>query len=79
MPRVAAVVDQTGAGDVLAGTVAAWIALGDGLLRAVRIGVAAAALSVQGLGGTGFFPGVRLTAGLADVQPAIHFEEVPWR
>jgi len=52
-PRV---VDQTGAGDVFAGTVAARLALGDELLDAVRLGTAAASLSVQGRGGTGFLP-----------------------
>jgi 2-dehydro-3-deoxygluconokinase len=48
-----AVVDQTGAGDSFAGTVAARLALGDELVDAVRLGVAAASLSVGGLGGTG--------------------------
>ncbi|EIE98957.1 PfkB family carbohydrate kinase [Saccharomonospora glauca] len=52
-PRV---VDQTGAGDVFAGTVAARLACGDELLAAVRLGAAAASLSVQGRGGTGFLP-----------------------
>jgi 2-dehydro-3-deoxygluconokinase len=47
------VVDQTGAGDSFAGTVAARLALGDDLVDAVRLGVAAASLSVGGLGGTG--------------------------
>jgi len=48
------VVDQTGAGDSFAGTVAGRLALGDSVREAVRWGVAAAALSVQGRGGTGF-------------------------
>jgi 2-dehydro-3-deoxygluconokinase len=48
-----AVVDQTGAGDSFAGTVTARLALGDPLIDAVRLGVAAASLSVGGLGGTG--------------------------
>ncbi|MEV8372397.1 sugar kinase [Kribbella sp. NPDC056861] len=48
-----AVVDQTGAGDSFAGTVTARLALGDALEDAVRLGVAAASLSVSGLGGTG--------------------------
>lgn len=47
------VVDQTGAGDSFAGTVTARLALGDTLEEAVRLGVAAASLSVGGLGGTG--------------------------
>jgi 2-dehydro-3-deoxygluconokinase len=49
-----AVVDQTGAGDSFAGTVTARLALGDPLIDAVRLGVAAASLSVGGLGGTGY-------------------------
>jgi 2-dehydro-3-deoxygluconokinase len=48
-----AVIDQTGAGDSFAGTVTARLALGDPLIDAVRLGVAAASLSVGGLGGTG--------------------------
>ena len=54
--QAARVVDQTGAGDCLTGTLAARIALGDSLVDAVRLGVAAASLSVQGQGGTGFVP-----------------------
>jgi 2-dehydro-3-deoxygluconokinase len=56
LPAVAAptVVDQTGAGDSFAGTVTARLALGDELAEAVRLGVAAASLSVGGLGGTGY-------------------------
>lgn len=49
-PRV---VDQTGAGDVFAGTVTARLALGDDLTTAVRIGAAASSLAVGGLGGSG--------------------------
>lgn len=47
------VVDQTGAGDVFAGTVTARLALGDNLDEAVLLGAAAASLSVGGRGGTG--------------------------
>jgi 2-dehydro-3-deoxygluconokinase len=47
------VVDQTGAGDVFVGTVAARLALGDTLADAVSLGAAAASLSVGGQGGTG--------------------------
>jgi 2-dehydro-3-deoxygluconokinase len=47
------VVDQTGAGDVFAGTVTARLALGDSVDEAVRLGAAAASLSVGGRGGTG--------------------------
>ncbi|WP_344941965.1 sugar kinase [Sphaerisporangium flaviroseum] len=47
------IVDQTGAGDAFAGTVAARLALGDPLQRAVRAGTAAAAVSLEGQGGTG--------------------------
>ncbi len=66
------VVDQTGAGDSFAGTVAARLALGDDLLTAVRLGVAAASLSVGGLGGTGHVPTLTQTqthaATTADVS-----------
>jgi 2-dehydro-3-deoxygluconokinase len=51
---LSSIVDQTGAGDVLAGTAAARLALGDPLTDAVRAGVAAAGLSLQGVGGTGY-------------------------
>ncbi len=47
------VVDQTGAGDVFAGTVTARLALGDDLTTAIRIGAAASSLAVGGLGGSG--------------------------
>ncbi|HWD03342.1 MAG TPA: PfkB family carbohydrate kinase [Amycolatopsis sp.] len=56
------VVDQTGAGDVFAGTVTARLALGDPLDDAVRLGAAAASLAVGGQGGTGRI------ASLADVR-----------
>ncbi len=58
LPPVAAerVVDQTGAGDVLAGTAAARLALGDDVRTAVSLGSAAAALSLAGAGGTGHLP-----------------------
>lgn len=46
-------VDQTGAGDVFAGTVTARLALGDDLHTAVRFGAAAASLAVGGTGGSG--------------------------
>jgi 2-dehydro-3-deoxygluconokinase len=51
------IVDQTGAGDVLTGTAAGRLALGDPLPDAVRAGTAAATLSLQGVGGTGYLPG----------------------
>jgi 2-dehydro-3-deoxygluconokinase len=44
-------VDQTGAGDVFAGTVTARLALGDPLATAVRLGTAAASLSLAFQGG----------------------------
>jgi 2-dehydro-3-deoxygluconokinase len=50
------VVDTTGAGDVLAGTAAARLALGDDLLDALRRAVGAAARSLAGPGGTGWLP-----------------------
>lgn len=53
---VAHVVDQTGAGDALAGTLAARLAAGDTVLEAARLGTAAAALSLAGAGGTGRVP-----------------------
>ncbi|WP_240474359.1 sugar kinase [Intrasporangium chromatireducens] len=55
-PRAAVVVDQTGAGDCLTGTMAARLAAGDSLDEAVRLGAAAASLSVSGQGGTGHVP-----------------------
>lgn len=48
------VVDATGAGDALTGTVAARLAHGDGLEAAVRRGVVAAARSLAVRGGTGW-------------------------
>jgi 2-dehydro-3-deoxygluconokinase len=52
----ARIVDTTGAGDVLAGTTAARLALGDDLLDALRHAVDAAARSLAGRGGTGWLP-----------------------
>ncbi|WP_406317732.1 sugar kinase [Streptosporangium sp. NBC_01639] len=49
----AEVVDQTGAGDSFAGTLAAWLARGESLTAAVRAGTAAASISLGGRGGTG--------------------------
>ncbi len=60
-----AVVDATGAGDVLAGTAAARLALGDDLLDALRLGTAAAALSLAGPGGTGRLPSLEQSRALA--------------
>ncbi|MFC4529598.1 sugar kinase [Sphaerisporangium dianthi] len=51
--RARTVVDQTGAGDAFAGTVAARLAAGASLRDAVRAGTAAAAVSLEGQGGTG--------------------------
>jgi 2-dehydro-3-deoxygluconokinase len=48
------IVDATGAGDVLAGTAAARLALGDELVTALRHATAAAARSLAGPGGTGW-------------------------
>ena len=50
------VIDTTGAGDVLAGTAAARLALGDDLLTALRRATAAASRSLAGPGGTGWLP-----------------------
>ena len=66
-----AVVDATGAGDVLTGTVAARLALGDPLPAAVRAGTVAAALSLQGVGGTGYL------AGWAEVRRHLDVGEEP--
>ncbi|MEO6996933.1 MAG: PfkB family carbohydrate kinase [Terracoccus sp.] len=55
------VVDQTGAGDCFTGTLAARLALGDPLVEAVRLGTAAASLSVGGQGGLGFVPTLEQT------------------
>ena len=52
--RPGRIVDSTGAGDVLAGTAAARLALGDDLLDALRCAVDAAARSLAGPGGTGW-------------------------
>jgi 2-dehydro-3-deoxygluconokinase len=51
---VSCVVDTTGAGDVLTGTTAARLALGDDLLSALRRGMSAAARSLTAPGGTGW-------------------------
>jgi 2-dehydro-3-deoxygluconokinase len=65
---VTEVVDQTGAGDALAGTAAARLALGDPVEEAVRLGTAAAALSLAGAGGTGRVPTLAQTrAALAAI------------
>ena len=67
-----AVVDQTGAGDAFAGTVAARLALGDDLRTAARTASAAASLSLQGRGGTGFVPSLAETlAHLAQASAGI--------
>ncbi|MFC6086994.1 sugar kinase [Sphaerisporangium aureirubrum] len=49
----AVVVDQTGAGDAFSGVLAARLAAGRRLPDAVRAGAAAAAISLEGQGGTG--------------------------
>lgn len=53
------VVDQTGAGDSMTGTLCARLAAGDDLVEAVRSGTAAASLTVGALGGTGFVPSLQ--------------------
>ncbi|MCX5192722.1 PfkB family carbohydrate kinase [Streptomyces sp. NBC_00249] len=65
VPVDPAPVDATGAGDCFTGTATARLALGDPLARAVAYGVAAAALSVSGRGGTGHVPSFADTAALA--------------
>ena len=74
IPGVAAprVVDQTGAGDCLTGTIAARLSLGDPLEVAAQLGVAAAALSVQGQGGTGHLASVEeMRAALSRPQEEV--------
>ncbi len=63
--RVEQVVDQTGAGDCVTGTLAARLSHGDSLVEAARLGVAAAALSVGGQGGTGHIPTLSQTRAAA--------------
>jgi 2-dehydro-3-deoxygluconokinase len=65
-PPAPRVVDQTGAGDVFVGTVAARLAVGDDLDGAVRLGAAAASLSVEGVGGTGLIPSLAESRAHAD-------------
>lgn len=55
------VTDQTGAGDVFAGTLAGRLSLGDPLDEAARLAVAAASLSLAGQGGTGLIPTIAQT------------------
>ena len=65
------VIDQTGAGDCLTGTLAARLALGDALVDAVVLATSAAALSVQGQGGTGYIPTLSESRdALAAARPA---------
>jgi 2-dehydro-3-deoxygluconokinase len=54
--RADIVVDATGSGDVLVGTLTARLALGDRLEDALRAGMAAASLSLAGRGGLGSLP-----------------------
>lgn len=68
-PAPPALVDQTGAGDCLVGTVAARLALGDDLPEAIRLGCAAASLSLQGLGGTGHIPSLPQTRAHLQAAP----------
>lgn len=70
LPAVPAprLVDQTGAGDSLAGTLTARLVLGDDLDDAVRLGTSAASLVLGGRGGTGHVPTLAETrAHLEDV------------
>lgn len=67
-PYAPVLVDQTGAGDCLTGTLAARLAAGDSLEEAVRLAVAAASLSVAGQGGTGRVPTLEETRSVADRQ-----------
>ncbi|MEO3751186.1 PfkB family carbohydrate kinase [Streptomyces sp. B6B3] len=69
VPHVADPVDATGAGDVLAGTTAARLALGDPLRAAVALGVGAASLSLAGRGGTGHVPPLAASRAAAPAVP----------
>ncbi len=62
------VTDQTGAGDVFAGTLAGRLALGDDLREAVALAAAAASLSLAGQGGTGHIPKFAQTMALLNEQ-----------
>jgi 2-dehydro-3-deoxygluconokinase len=62
------VIDQTGAGDVFAGTLAGRLALGDDLDRAVRLAAAAASLSLAGRGGTGLIPDLAQTRACLEAR-----------
>lgn len=64
-PTNPAPIDATGAGDVLAGTCTARRVLGDELPHALRLGIAAASLSVSGHGGTGYIPNLSETRTVA--------------
>ena len=72
IPAVAAltVTDQTGAGDVFAGTMAGRLALGDDIGGAVRLAAAAASLSLAGQGGTGYIPELAETRAILNAQAA---------
>jgi 2-dehydro-3-deoxygluconokinase len=68
-PRI---VDSTGAGDCFAGALTALLALGDDLLSAVSLAMAAASLSLAGQGGTGLVPNFEQTrAHLARAKPHV--------
>jgi len=69
VPKTPNAVDATGAGDVLTGTTAARLSLGDPLIEAIRLGVGAAALSVTGRGGTGHIPTLAQTTAAAPPLP----------
>lgn len=63
------VVDQTGAGDALVGTLTARLVLGDRVEDAAAFAAAAASLVVGGKGGTGFVPTFEQTRAHADSHP----------
>lgn len=70
-------VDQTGAGDVLAGTTAARVARGDTLAEAVQLGCAAASLALGGRGGTGLIPSLAQSRAHAGRTPAARVQADP--
>jgi 2-dehydro-3-deoxygluconokinase len=69
VPPTPDAVDATGAGDVLTGTTAARLSLGDPPTEAIRLGIGAAALSTTGRGGIGHIPTLTQTRAAAPPLP----------
>ena len=75
--RARSVVDTTGAGDVLAGTTAGRLALGDPLPEALHLGMAAATLSLAGAGGTGRLATLVQSRELVGLLATFHPKSAP--